>query len=79
MKSRLNSGNACCHSIQRLLSSHLLSRNVKLKIYITIILPVVLYGFETWSVSLRKKHRLRVFEKRVVSIIFGPKEYEVTE
>jgi hypothetical protein len=50
-KSRLNSGNACCHSVQSHLSSHLLSRNVKVKIYKTIILPVVLYGHETWSLA----------------------------
>jgi hypothetical protein len=47
IKSRLNSGNACCHSVQNLLSSRLLSRNVKVKIYKTIILPVILYGCET--------------------------------
>jgi hypothetical protein len=52
IKSRLNSGNACYHSVQSLLSSHLLSRNVKVKIYKTIILPVVLYGCETWSLTL---------------------------
>jgi hypothetical protein len=61
IKSRLNSGNACYHSVQSLLSSRLLSRNVKVKIYKTIILPVVLYGCETWSLTLREEHRLRVF------------------
>jgi hypothetical protein len=61
IKSRLNSGNACYHSVQSLLSSRLLSRNVKVKkIYKTIILPVVLYGRETWSLTLREEHRLRV-------------------
>jgi hypothetical protein len=49
IKSRLNLGNACYHSVQSLLSSHLLSRNVKVQIYKTIILPVVLYRCETWS------------------------------
>jgi hypothetical protein len=49
IKSRLNSGNACYHLIQSVLSSHLLSRNTEVKIYKTIILPVVLYGCETWS------------------------------
>jgi hypothetical protein len=49
IKSRLNSGNACYHSVQSLLSSRLLSRNVKVKMYKNIILPVVLYGCETWS------------------------------
>jgi hypothetical protein len=53
IKSRLNSGNACYHSVQSLMSSRLLSRNVKVKIYKTIILPVVLYGCETWSLTLR--------------------------
>jgi hypothetical protein len=78
IKSRLNSGNACYHSVQSLLSSRLLSRNVKVKIYKTIILPVVLYGCETWSLTLREEHRLRVFENRVPGRIFGPKKYEVT-
>jgi hypothetical protein len=49
IRSRLNSGNACYHAVQNLLSSRLLSRNVKIKIYITIILPVVVYGCETLS------------------------------
>jgi hypothetical protein len=59
IKSRLNSGNACYHSVQSLLSCRLLSRNVKVKIYKTIILSVVLYGCETWSLTLREEHRLR--------------------
>jgi hypothetical protein len=78
IKSRLNSGNACYHSVQILLSSRLLSRNVKVKIYKTIILPDVLYGCETWSLTLREEHRLRVFENRVLRRIFGPKRDEVT-
>jgi hypothetical protein len=61
-----------------LLSSRLLSRNVKVKIYRTIILPVVLYGCETWSLTLREEHRLRVFENRVLRRKFGPKRGEVT-
>jgi hypothetical protein len=52
MKSRLNSGNACYYSVQNLLSSHLISKNLKIKIYKTVILPVVLYGCETWSLTL---------------------------
>jgi hypothetical protein len=60
------------------LSSRLLSRNVKVKIYKTIILPVVLYGCETWSLTLREEHRLRVFENKVLRRIFGPKRDEVT-
>jgi hypothetical protein len=55
-----------------------LSRNVKVKIYKTIILPFVLYGCETWSLTLKEEHRLRVFENRVVRRIFGPKRDEVT-
>jgi sorting nexin-29 len=62
IRSRLNSGNACYHAFQNLLSSCLLSRNVKIKIYKTIILPVVLYGCETLSLTLREEHRLRVSE-----------------
>jgi hypothetical protein len=72
IKSRLNLGNACYHAVQNLLSSHLLSRNVRIKIYKTIILPVVLYGCETWSLTLGEEHRLRVFENRVLRRIFGP-------
>jgi hypothetical protein len=78
IKNRLNSGNACYHSVQRPLSSRLLSRNVNVKIYKTIILPVVLYGCETWSLTLREEHRLRVFENRALRIIFGAKRDEVT-
>jgi hypothetical protein len=78
IKSILNSGNACYHSFQSLLSSRLLSRNGKVKTYKTIILPVVLYGCETWSLTLREGHRLRMFENRVLRRIFGPKRNEVT-
>ena len=55
-----------------------LFRNLKIKIYRTVILPVVLYGRETWSLSLRQEHRLRVFENRVLRRIFGPKRDGVT-
>jgi len=78
IKSRLKSGNACYYSAQNLLSSRLLSKNLKIKIYRTIILPVVLYGCETWSLSLREERRLRLFENRVLRRIFGPKRDEVT-
>jgi hypothetical protein len=78
IKSRLNSGNACYHSVQSLLSSRLLSRNVKVKIYKTIILPVALYGCETLSLTLREEHRLSVFENRVLRRTFGPNRDEVT-
>jgi hypothetical protein len=77
IKSRLNSESACYHSVQSLLFSHLLSRNLKIKIYKTIILPVVLYGCETWSLTLREEHRLRMFENRVLRRMFGPKKDEV--
>jgi hypothetical protein len=71
LRRELISGNACYHSVQNLSSSRLLSKNVELRIWKTIILPVVLYGCESWSLTLREKHRLRVFEKRVLRI-FDP-------
>jgi hypothetical protein len=71
IKKRQNSGNACYHSVQNLLSSSLLLKNVKIRIYKTIILPVVLYGCETWSLTLREEHRLRLFENRMLRRIFG--------
>jgi len=57
----------------------LLSKKLKIKIYRTMILPVVLYGCETWSLTLREERRLRVFENRVLRRVFGPKRNEVTE
>ena len=71
-------GNACYRLVQNLLSSSLLSKNLKIKIYRTVILHVVLYGCETWSLTLREEHRLRVFENRVLRRIFGPKRDGVT-
>jgi len=59
--------------MQNLLSSSLLSKNIKIKIHSTIILPVVVYGCETWSLTLREERRLGVFENRVPRRIFGPK------
>jgi hypothetical protein len=59
--------------VQNLLSSRLLSKNVKVRIYKTIILPVVLYGCETRSLTVKEEHKLRVFENRVLRRIFGPK------
>jgi hypothetical protein len=73
---RLNPGNACYYSVQNLLSSRNVSKNLKIKIYKTVILPVVLYGCETWSLLLREEHRLRVFENRVLRKIFETKRYE---
>jgi len=77
IKSRLKSENACYYSLQKLLSSSLLSKNIKIKIYRTIILPVVLYGCETWSLTLKEECRLRVYENRVLRRVFGPKWDEV--
>jgi hypothetical protein len=73
IKRRLNSGN----SVQNLLSSRLLSKNIKIRIYKTIILPLVLNGYETWSQLLREVQRLRVFENMVLRRIFGPWRDEV--
>jgi hypothetical protein len=55
-----------------------LSKDLKIRIYTTIILPVVLYGCETWPLTLREEHRLRASENRVLRRIFGPKRDEVT-
>jgi hypothetical protein len=74
IKSRLSSGNACYHPVQNILSYRLILR-VKIKIHKTVILPVVLYGCETWSLTLREEHRLRVSKNRVLRI-FGPKREE---
>ena len=79
IKSRLKSENSCYQSAQSILSSSLLSKNVKTKINRTIILTVVLYGCETWLFTLMDKRRLRIFENRVLRRIFGPKRDEVTE
>ena len=64
--------------MQNILSSSLLYKNLKIKIYRIIILPVVLYGCETWSLTSREERRLRVFENRVLRRIFGPKRDRVT-
>jgi hypothetical protein len=64
--------------VQNLLSSRLLSTNTKIRVYRTIILPVVLYGCETWSLTLREEQRLRVFDNRVLKRIFGPKRDDAT-
>jgi len=78
IKSRLKSGNAFYHSVYNLLSSSLLAKNIKNKIYRIIILPVALYGRETWSLTLRDERRLGVFENSVLRRIFGPNREEVT-
>jgi hypothetical protein len=74
---RLNAGNAWNHSVHSLLTSRLLFRDAKVKIYKTIILLVVLYGCETLSLTLREEHRLRMVENRVLRRIFGPKRDKV--
>jgi hypothetical protein len=60
------------------LSGRLISKNLKIKIYRTVILPVVLYGCETWSLTLREEYERRAFENRVLRRIFGPKREEDT-
>jgi hypothetical protein len=70
IKSKLNSGNPCYYSVQNLLSSCHISKNLKTKIYKTVILPVVLYGHKTWSLTLGKEYRLRVFENRMLRKIY---------
>ena len=77
IKSRLMSGNACYHSVQNLLYYTLLSKNIKIKVHKTLVLPVVLYGCATWSLTLREECRLRVFENRVLRRVYGPKKNEV--
>jgi len=59
------------------LSSHLIPKKLEIKIYKTVILPFVLYGCETWSLTLREEHRLRMFENRILRRIFGLKTEEV--
>jgi hypothetical protein len=66
IKRRFNSLNSCYYSIQNLLFFRLLPKNIKIRIYRTIIFPVVLYGCKTWCLTLREEHRLRVFEKSVL-------------
>ncbi|KAJ4445552.1 hypothetical protein ANN_12232 [Periplaneta americana] len=70
--------NAAATRIQKLLSSSLLSKNLKVRIYKTVILPVIPYGRETWTLTLREEQRLRVFENKVLRKIFGAKRDEVT-
>jgi hypothetical protein len=79
IKSRLNSNNACYYSVQNIFSFYVLSKNMKITIYKTIILSVGFYGFETCSLILREVNtcRLRVFEIRVLRRIFGNEMLEV--
>ena len=78
IKISLKSGNVCYHSVQNILSYRLLSENIQIKKYRTVILPLVLNGCETWSLTLREGCRLKVFENRVLRRIFEPKRDEVT-
>jgi hypothetical protein len=73
----MNSGNACYHSAQNLSSSSLLSKNIKFKIYRTIIFPLVLYGCETGSLTLWEERKIRDFENTVLRKMFGPKRDDV--
>jgi hypothetical protein len=75
---RLNAGNACYRSVQKVLSYCLLFKNIKTRIHKTITSPVVLYGCETLSLTLREEHRLRVLENRVLRRIFGLKRDDMT-
>ena len=78
IKSRMKSRNAGYHSVQNHCSSSLLSKNFKIKIYRTRILPVVLHECETWSFTLREECKLRLLDNRVLRRIFGPKRDEIT-
>jgi len=79
IKKGLKSRNACYYSVQNLLSSGLLTKNIKIQIYKSIILPVVSYGYETWSLTLKEERRLRVYENRVLTRIFELKRDEVID
>ena len=74
IKCRLTAGNSCYYSVQTLVFST--SKNLKIKTYKTTILPLVLYGCETWSLTLSEECRLTVLEKRILRRIFGPKRDE---
>ena len=71
-------GTACYYSLEKILSSHLLSKKLKVKSYETIMLLVLLYGCKTWSVILREENRLWMFENKVLRKLFGMKEQEIT-
>ena len=75
---RLNMGNACYYSLEKMLSSRLVSKKLKVKACKTIILPVVLYGCETWSLALREELSLRMLENKVLTKIFEAKRDEIT-
>ena len=76
IKRTINMGNVCYYSLEKILSSRVLSRKLKVNTCKTIILAVVLYGCRTWSLTLRKKYRLRLFLKKVLRKTFGARETE---
>jgi hypothetical protein len=76
IKSRLNMGNTCYRSVWNLLSSHLLSEKVKIRLYKSTTLHMVFYGCKTCSLKLREEHRLRVLDNSALKRIFGPKRDE---
>jgi hypothetical protein len=78
IKGRLNLGNGCYHAVQNILPSCLLPKNIKIGINKPIILPVIPYGCEILSLTLREEHGLRVFENRVLKRILVPQRNEVT-
>ena len=78
IKRRINMGNECNYSLEKIVLSHLLSKKLKVNTNKTIILPVLLYGCETWSLTLREEHRLRVFENKILRNIYGAKRDEIT-
>jgi hypothetical protein len=77
IKSRLNWEEACYYPVQSILSSRLISKNIQMKICERTIIRVVLYGCETWSVTLREEYKLRMFDKRVLKRMFESKREEV--
>jgi hypothetical protein len=79
IKSNLSSGNTCYRSFHSLLSSQRLGKNLKFKTFKTILLPVVLYGCETWSPAVNEVRRLRVLENEVLRRIFRPEGEEVVK
>ena len=78
LKRRINMGNACYYSLEKILSSHVLSKKFKVNTYKTIILPVLLYGSETWTLTLREEQILSIFENKVLRKILWAKKDEIT-
>ena len=72
-------GNACYYSLEKILSSRLLSKKLKFKTYKNIIPPIVFYGCETWFLTLREEHKLKMFENKALRKIFWDKKDEITE